>query len=74
MGFFTDSPYEYMMTQKPTEGRRGSTPSFYPPGHKCHGCPYGKDRPCLGVCIKDLGSSLHRKAGQNMDKNQRKER
>lgn len=52
---FTDSPLEYMMAQKPHTGRQAETgPPRYPPGHKCHGCPYGRDRPCLGVCMKDL--------------------
>lgn len=75
MGFFTDSPYEYMMTQKPDAGRRESTPSLFPPGHRCYGCPYGKDRPCLGVCIKELGSSLRGSTGKvKSDKNQREER
>lgn len=75
MGFFTDSPYEYMMTQKPDAGRRGNAPSLYPPGHQCYGCPYGKDRPCLGVCIKELGSSLRKRTDNgDLGKNQRKER
>lgn len=52
---FTDSAYEMMMTQKPHTGRQTETePPRYPPGHKCHGCPYGRDRPCLGMCMKDL--------------------
>lgn len=54
MAFFTDSPYERMMMQKPRGGQRETAPSPYPPGHGCHGCPYGRDRPCLGVCIKKL--------------------
>lgn len=52
---FTDSPYEYMMAQKPdADGRRESSAPRYPPGHKCYGCPYGRDRPCVGICMKDL--------------------
>lgn len=55
MTFFTDPTYEYMMTQPPHIGRRiEREPSLFPPGHKCHGCPYGRDRPCLGMCLKDL--------------------
>lgn len=55
MAGFTDSPYEYMMQQEPEPGRpeRVSAPQ-YPPGHRCHGCPYGRDRPCIGVCMKAL--------------------
>ena len=47
---FTDSPYEKMMQQVPTEGRE----VHGPPGHPCHGCPYRRDAPCLGVCYRDL--------------------
>lgn len=61
MAFFTDSPYEYMMTQKPGAERREIAPPLYPPGHKCHGCPYGRDRLCLGVCIKELSTAVRRK-------------
>lgn len=55
MAGFTDSPYEYMMQQEPEPGRpeRVGAPQ-YPPGHRCHGCPYGRDRPCIGVCMKEL--------------------
>lgn len=55
MAGFTDSPYEYMMQQEPEPGRseRVSAPQ-YPPGHRCHGCPYGRDRPCIGVCMKEI--------------------
>lgn len=59
---FTDSAYEMMMTQKPRTGRQTETePPRYPSGHKCHGCPYGRDRPCLGMCMKDLqkGGNRH---------------
>lgn len=50
---FTDSPYERLMTQVPP-GRE--TPRFpaRPPGHPCHGCPYGRDAPCVGICYKKL--------------------
>ena len=36
---FTDSPYERMMTQVPTERREVHGPPALPPGHPCHGCP-----------------------------------
>ena len=51
---FTDSPYEKMMQQVPTEQREAHGPPAYPPGHPCHGCPYGRDAPCLGVCYRKL--------------------
>lgn len=55
MTLFTDSPYEYLMTQKPYAGKEadaGSPP--HPPANQCAGCPYGKGRPCMGVCMKEL--------------------
>lgn len=55
MARFTDSPYEYMMSQKPQSGRISEAePPRFPPGHKCHGCPYGRGKPCVGMCMKDL--------------------
>lgn len=52
---FTNSPYERMMTQKPKAGRlSGTEPPRFPPGHKCHGCPYGRDMPCVGLCLKEI--------------------
>lgn len=35
---FTDSPYERMMVQIPTETREAHGPPAFPPGHPCHGC------------------------------------
>lgn len=58
---FTDSPYEYIMVQKPDAGRVRET---VPPGHKCHGCPYGRGRPCVGICMKDLCSADEKTAGE----------
>ena len=54
MAAFTDSPYEHMMQQKPVPGKTAGDCILYPPGHKCHGCPYGRGRPCVGVCMKKL--------------------
>ena len=58
---FTDSPYERMMTQVPTETREAHGPPVRPPGHPCYGCPYGRDAPCIGICYKKLlkGSGKH---------------
>lgn len=52
---FTDSPYEKIMTQIPM-GKRAAdfSPPSFPPGHPCHGCPYGKGAPCIGVCLRKL--------------------
>lgn len=54
MTLFTDSPYEKMMTQVPTEQREATGPPAFPPGHPCLGCSYGRDVPCLGVCYRKL--------------------
>ena len=58
---FTDSPYERMMTQVPTEPREAHGPPVRPPDHPCYGCPYGRDAPCIGICYKKLlkGSGKH---------------
>ena len=51
---FTDSPYERLMTQTPPGREKAPAPPVRPPGHPCHGCPYGRDAPCLGICYKKL--------------------
>ncbi len=51
---FTDSPYEKMMEQVPAGRETVSRPPARPPGHPCHGCPYGRDAPCIGVCYREL--------------------
>lgn len=52
---FTNSLYERMMTQKPQMGRLSEMdPPRFRPSYKCHGCPYGRDRPCIGLCLKDI--------------------
>ncbi|MCM1221260.1 MAG: hypothetical protein NC548_42955 [Lachnospiraceae bacterium] len=57
MAGFTESPYEYLMQQKPEPGKPvGETAYQYPLGHKCHGCPYGRGKPCIGVCLKGIFS------------------
>lgn len=52
MTYFTDSPYERMMQQKPSGGRDARPPAA-PKGHRCHGCSrYGSG--CVGICHRDL--------------------
>lgn len=62
MTYFTNSPYEKMMMQVP-DGRRAAVqpPPVFPPGHPCHGCPYGRGAPCVGICYRELlkGSGKH---------------
>ena len=53
MTLFTDNPLERMMIQKPHEGRRGSQPPRPVPTH-CRGCPYNREPPCVGYCIRKL--------------------
>lgn len=55
MTYFTDSPYEKMMMQVP-DGRRAAVqpPPTFPSGHPCHGCPYGRGAPCIGICYREL--------------------
>ena len=55
MTWFTDSPYEKMMTQKPGHGRHGDDTPPVSRSPACTGCPYHKGlAPCIGYCIKKL--------------------
>ena len=51
---FTDSPYERMMKQIPSVKRAADAPLSFPSGHSCHGCPYGRGAPCVGICYRNL--------------------
>lgn len=53
MSFFTDSPYERMMVQKPRVRREGKPPAP-PKTGKCDGCTHKKDACCAITCIRDL--------------------
>ena len=60
MTYFTDSPFERMMVQKPEPVRRqGSQTPTLMPGSKCYGCVYGRDRLCAGVCLKKVLAAGH---------------
>lgn len=52
MTYFTDSPYERMMRETPEE-QRGNAPPV-PASPPCEDCPYQRQAPCMGVCIKKL--------------------
>lgn len=55
MTWFTDSPFERMMTQKPDTGDIGTTRRPSPHSPACTGYPYNKGlSPCIGYCIKKL--------------------
>jgi hypothetical protein len=51
MTYFTDSPFERMMMQKPS-GRHET--EALPPGHPCRGCEYYKGEICVGICWKEF--------------------
>lgn len=53
MTYFTDSPYERMMIQKPENGKRDKSPpvSFL---RRCEGCPYKGQASCVGYCIRKI--------------------
>ena len=52
MTWFTDSPFERMMTCVP-KGYGGPAPPPLPPGHPCYGCGnYGE--PCAGFCHREI--------------------
>ena len=58
MTWFTDSPFEKMMTQKPGSGRHKEKP---PVSHSpaCDTCPYKGITPCVGYCIKKIQAQEH---------------
>jgi hypothetical protein len=49
--YFTNSPYERMMVEKPTG--MPETESL-PPGHPCRGCYYYKGEKCVGICWREF--------------------
>ena len=54
MRYFTDSPFERMMMQIPRH-RQKSQPKPPPSRSRlCHGCPYVRSTPCMGVCYREL--------------------
>jgi hypothetical protein len=53
---FTDSPMEWMMTQKPKQ-RREETPPTLSSDHPCYRCGYRKDSCCVGVCYREMFTS-----------------
>lgn len=55
MTYFTDSPFERMMTQRPRSNPGPSAGKRPPaPNPECRRCPYGAAKPCVGVCIRVL--------------------
>ena len=54
MSYFTDSPYERLMTQKSELVREAIVSPALPPNHPCYGCDYGRNGPCIGICYKKL--------------------
>lgn len=53
MTWFTDSPFEKMMTQRPNGRRDNAPPVLTSP--VCASCPYrGGQAPCVGYCLKQL--------------------
>ena len=53
MTLFTDNPLEKLMIQKPGDGRRVKPPPVSI-SLRCKGCPYNREPPCVGYCIKKL--------------------
>lgn len=50
MTWFTDSPFEKMMSQRPTRRRDNAPP--VPKYPACVSCPYNGQSPCVGYCLK----------------------
>ena len=51
---FTDTPSKKYFPDPPRRAVWDPPPPALPPTHPCHGCPYRRDAPCLGVCYRDL--------------------
>lgn len=51
MRYFTESPFERMMMQKPSM-RSPVKDAAAQAG--CEGCGYGQERPCIAVCMRKL--------------------
>ena len=66
MSFFTDSPYERMMVQKPKQ-RREAEPPAEPKKHRCRGCNYRRDGCCSGTCYRDLIITPKKKEAEKCD-------
>ena len=53
MTYFTNSPFERMMMQRPESAQMDNFRPVAPKGHHCYGCSrYGE--PCLLPCHRDL--------------------
>lgn len=53
MKYFTDSPYERMMMEKPYAGGRAKAASVKEP---CGKCSYSAEKPCIAVCMRRLAT------------------
>lgn len=52
MTWFTDSPFEKMMTQRPNGRRENAQSVSHAPA--CKGCAYKRNSPCVGYCIRKV--------------------
>jgi hypothetical protein len=65
--YFTNSPYERMMMQRPKERREETPPAALPPSHPCFGCDRYKNGCCAGPCYRDLIITPKRKEAEKCD-------
>ena len=65
MRYFTDSPFERLMMQRPQQGRE-ETPPPLPRDHRCYGCSYYGSG-CAGTCYRDLIITKKRKETEKCD-------
>lgn len=63
MRYFTDSPYERMMVQRPRQGRKQQLPAP-PSGYLCIGCERHKNG-CSGPCYHERILSPKKKEAEN---------
>ncbi len=57
MRYFTDSPYERLMMERPYAGNREKAePAEFP----CGRCGYGAAKPCIAVCMRAVAGDRKR--------------
>lgn len=49
----------------PSGAAFGNGVSRFPPGLQCHSYPYGRGKPCAGMCLKEIPGGENKEAAEN---------